>query len=448
MAEVDLGIPGLEWRATLGRGGSGTVYEASDDTHGRVVAVKVLDTDLDDTVRRRFDRERRAMGSLGSHPHIVTVLTSGFSDLGHPYLVMERIPGGTLADRLRERLLSVDEVVTIGVKLADALGAAHRAGIVHCDVKPANVMLDDDDQPVLTDFGIASVVSDRSMRVTVSATPSFAAPEILQGRDPDERSDIYSLAATLFACLDGHPPYGNTSETMLGVLYQIINAPVPTTTRTDVSPAVSDALYRAMAKDPDDRPATMAEFADELQGRTAPAQTDLPSSSAPSEPGTPGSVTPDHAEVRRARWPIVAGALLALAALVLALVVWTNRGDDEVAVPMIEGLPLTEATVAIEEVGLIAEHPPACASAIARTADPAAGTSVAAGSTIELTIDACIVPDFVGLRLPEAIDVVMTIDGLSISWDDYCDDLVLGQDPPAGTALDFGSSIAIELRPC
>ncbi|MEZ5227283.1 MAG: protein kinase [Acidimicrobiales bacterium] len=446
MAEVDLGIPGYEWRSTLGRGGSGTVHEAFDTVHGRTVAVKVLDTMIDDTIRRRFDRERRAMGSLGSHPNVVTVLTSGYSAHDQPYLVMERLEGGSLADVLRSGPLTVDQVVTIGVQLADALAAAHRSGIVHCDVKPANVLLTDDHRPQLTDFGIASIATDRSMRMTVSATPSYAAPEILQGRDPDQRADIYSLAATLFACLDGYPPYGNTSETMLGVLYQIINAPVPTLERAGVPAHVGAALRQAMAKDPEDRPATMAEFADLLTGTTA-ASASTPVPAVTSVVGPDVGVAPSSG--RRRRTLILGTAVAVVAAVTAALVVRAaTRGPDQVAIPDVGGMPLVEATGALEQVGLEPDHDPACDSAIARATTPAAGSEVDTGASVAVDIDACIVPDFVGMRLPEAIDLIMTIDGLSISWDDYCDDLVLGQDPAPGTALDFGSSIAIELRPC
>ncbi len=470
MAGVDLGIEGLVWQATLGRGGSGTVYQAFDEAHGRTVAVKILDTSLDETSKRRFDRERRAMGSVGSHPNIITVLTSGVSAHDRPYLVMEQMPGGSLADRLRSGPLAVDEVIDIGLRLADALDAAHRAGIVHCDVKPANVLLAQDHRPILSDFGIASVASDRSMRVTVSATPSFAAPEILQGRDPDQRSDIYSLAATLFACLEGHPPYGSTSETMLGVLYQIINDPVPTATRDDTPPAVIAALRHTMAKEPGDRPADMMTFANELRGNhvtstTGSAPVDRPAVPNPSaapdhrapvvpEPSNhqPDRTEPEPSDRRghRSLLTIVVGAALALIALVGAAGAtrgWFG-GETQVDVPDVSDLALADAVTVLEERGLAVEHEPACESAVARASTPEGGTRVDPATTVDLVIDPCVVPNFVGIRLPDAIDLIMTIDGLSISWDDYCDDLVLGQEPAEGTAVDFGSTIAIELRAC
>ncbi len=441
MVDVDLGIPGLEWQSTLGRGGSGTVYRAFDEAHGRQVAVKVLDRALDDPGRRRFDRERRAMGSLGSHPNIVTILTSGVSSHGLPYLVMDQMPNGSLADRLRNGPLDADQVVDIGRHLADALAAAHRAGIVHCDVKPENVLMSDTGVPMLTDFGIASVAGDLTMRVTVSATPSFGAPEILNGRDPDRRSDIYSLAATLFACLEGHPPYGETSETMLGVLYQIINGPVPTIERADVPPHVVRALEQAMAKDPDDRPATMDDFAAELTGKATVGTAPVPVAAGPEHQSA--------TIVRRGRRSTLAGVAVLGLLVIGVLGRWLVVGDDDrIEVPDITGLALTDATKAVVAAGLTSDHGPACESAVVRSSEPPVGTAVDPESVVTLDIAPCIVPDFVGMRLQEAIDLVITIDGLSISWDDYCEDVVLGQSPPAGSAVDVDATIAIELRPC
>ncbi len=454
MAEVDLGIPGLEWRSTLGRGGSGTVYQAFDEAHGRQVAVKVLDRALDDPGRRRFDRERRAMGALSSHPNIVTILTSGVSSHGLPYLVMDQMPNGSLADQLRNGPLDVDQVIDIGRHLASALGAAHRAGIVHCDVKPDNVLMSDTGVPMLTDFGIASVAGDLSMRVTVSATPSFGAPEILNGRDPDRRSDIYSLAATLFACLDGHPPFGETSETMLGVLYQILNDPVPVIERSDVPTHVVRALQRAMAKDPDERPATMDDFAaeltDETPARTTPART-IPARTTPVAPVPPAARPGDRSAtiVRRGRRSTFAGVAVIGLLVIGILGRWlVAGGGDQIEVPDVAGLALTDASKVIFAAGLTSEHGPACESAVVRSSEPAAGTAVDPDSVITLAIDPCIVPDFVGMRLQEAIDLIITIDGLSISWDDYCEDVVLDQSPSAGSVVEVDTTIAIELRPC
>lgn len=449
MTGVDLGIRGLEWRATLGRGGSGTVYAAFDAEHGREVAVKVLDaTTVDDALRRRFDRERRAMGSVGSHPNIVNILTSGFSEHGHPYLVMDRIKGGTLADALRHGPLDVDTVVEIGVQLGDALGAAHQAGIVHCDVKPENVMLGDDRVPLLTDFGIASVTTDRSMRMTVSATPSFAAPEILQGREPDARSDLYSLAATLFACLEGRAPYGDTSETMLGVLYQIINDPVPRAERADLPPAVAAALHRAMAKEPDDRHPDVAAFTTELSHARVSGRDSTARPTA--QQTTQASAHTASGEATNPRRRTMIGAVAALALLIglgVGAQSWLG-GDDLVAVPDLADQPLTEAVAALADLGLATEPGPACASAVARSSDPAAGSLVGPNTNVVIDFDPCIVPNFVDLRLAEAIELVVSIDGLSIEWGDYCNDLVLGQEPPAGTAVAYDTTIAIELRPC
>ncbi|MEM9713183.1 MAG: protein kinase [Actinomycetota bacterium] len=261
---MDLGIEGLEWREVVGHGGFGTVHLAHDVDHGRDVAVKVLGPLADEDEERRFDRERRLMGQLSAHPNIVTIHTSGVSALGVPYLVMEYVTGGSLADRFEAGALDPAEVVEIGIALADALGDAHEAGILHRDIKPPNILMGRGDTPMLTDFGIASAASDLSMRDTISATPAYAPPEVLNGREVDERGDVYSLAATLHACLTGDGPYSASGQPVLTVLNRIANDPVPMVDRDDVPAGLTTLLHRCLSKDPDERPIDMAAFRSEL----------------------------------------------------------------------------------------------------------------------------------------------------------------------------------------
>jgi serine/threonine protein kinase len=148
-------VPGLERPEAIGRGGFGVVYAADEPAFGRRVAVKVLTTRIgDDEARRGFERECRAMGTLSGHPHIVAVHRGGTTDKGEPYIVMEFMAGGSLADRMAlTGPLAWSEVLEIGILIAGALETAHRAGILHLDVKPANVLMSRFAEPALGDFG-------------------------------------------------------------------------------------------------------------------------------------------------------------------------------------------------------------------------------------------------------------------------------------------------------
>jgi serine/threonine protein kinase len=144
----------------LARGGQSVVYKARDIEHGRTVAVKVLHGVLDDDARARFDRERRTMGSLSAHPGIVTVFSSGFTPNGSPYLVMELMEGGSLADAILRRWPMVwTDAFAIGAQIADALDTAHGAGVIHGDVKPENLLQSSYSETKLTDLGVSSLAS-------------------------------------------------------------------------------------------------------------------------------------------------------------------------------------------------------------------------------------------------------------------------------------------------
>lgn len=448
---MDIGVPGLDIGKTLGQGGFGTVHTARDVDHGRDVAVKILNISTDDAARRRFDRERRAMGSLSSHPNIVTVYTSGYTDDERPYIVMELVQGGTLADRIARGPMPWTEVKTIGLGLIDAVLAGHEAGVIHRDIKPANVLLTTTGQAKLTDFGIAAVASDDSQRVTVSATPAYAAPEILQGRDADERSDMYSLAATLFACLRGGQPYGSSGDGMLGVLSKIVNDPVPELGEDTGVPATAVAALRsAMAKEASERPVDMVAFRDAFSGASEVAGSTQSHRAVGATPAIDGGAVDDDSSTRGTMRGLIGAGLLAVAA-VIALAAFVMSGDDEavVLVPDVAGASVPDAVADVRESGLdVVPVGAVCDSAVVRGSDPAGGTDVAASTAVTLEVDACIVPDFVGMRLDDAVDLILTIDGLSIGWPDYCDDVVLSQTPEAGTAVAYGTNIDIALTPC
>src|SRR5271163_1204263 len=185
---AELGFDGVE---EIGRGGFGVVYRCAQPQLDRSVAVKVLTNDLDPDNLDRFMREQRAMGRLSGHPHIVTVLQVGTTLSGRPFIVMPYHGKGSLLARVsRDGPLDWRETLSIGVKLAGGLEAAHRAGILHRDVKPGNVLLTDYGEPQLTDFGLARIADGFETRAgVVMGSPAFIAPELLEGATPTTGSD-------------------------------------------------------------------------------------------------------------------------------------------------------------------------------------------------------------------------------------------------------------------
>ena len=325
-------VGGYSTEVELGRGGFGTVYRATDQTHGRNVALKVLDRLDDEGAQRRFDRERRAMGTLSGHPNIAVVYNSGFTADQRPFIAMELLTGGSLADLLDRRgPLSADEVVEIGVQLCDALAHAHAGGVLHLDMKPENVLFSEFGNVKVVDFGIAALVDDQRT-TTILATPAYADPRVLDGESGTTSSDIYGVAATLYTLLSGTTPYASTSGAM-ETFNRIANDPVPRVERADVPPALADCLERAMAKDPAQRPASMVEFRKQLVDAVRPPTPSALATSAPPPTAAPlvaDPAIPPRVATKPGNATIAGIGLLALAALLLVgIVAFVVLGGDE-----------------------------------------------------------------------------------------------------------------------
>jgi hypothetical protein len=274
----------------IGAGGMGVVWRAYDQRLGRDVAVKRLharaglDPAQAEVWSHRAMREARITARL-HHPHAVPVFDVVEHD-GQPCLVMQYFPSRSLAELLAERgRMPVPEVARIGAEVASALAAAHRAGIVHRDVKPANVLIAPDGTARITDFGIAHALGDVSLTTTgmVTGTPAYLAPEVARGGDASPASDVFSLGSTLYTALEGHPPFG-TSENAMALLHLVASGDVVPPERAG---AVSPLLVRMLTADPASRP-TMDEVAAGLSapGDPSPAVA-LPAddeATAPSEP--------------------------------------------------------------------------------------------------------------------------------------------------------------------
>ncbi|WP_308706084.1 protein kinase domain-containing protein [Nocardia nova] len=250
----------------IGRGGFGVVYRCTQRALDRTVAVKILASELEEN-RERFIREQRAMGRLTGHPNIVGVLEVGETSTRRPYLVMPYYERGSLDARIRSNgPLSVEDVLRLGVKLSGALEAAHCAGILHRDVKPANILFTDYGEPALTDFGIAHLAEGfKTATGIVTGSPAFTAPEVLGGDTPSRVSDVYGLGATLFSALTGHAAFERRSgEKLVAQFLRITTQPLPDLGNRSVPDDLSAAIETAMSRDPRHRP-TAAAFGRQLQ---------------------------------------------------------------------------------------------------------------------------------------------------------------------------------------
>ena len=257
-------VPGLTGLTLLARGGYATVFRATQPSVGREVAVKVENRRLEsDKDQRRFVREARAAGRMSSHPHVVDLFDVGVTDDGHPYMIME-LCDGTFADRMRQGPSSPAEVRSMGSKIADALADAHALGVLHRDVKPANILITRFGEPALADFGLAVLAETRESSITIELTPAYAAPEMFHHGRPQPASDVYALSATLYALLRGRPPrWQEGHDPTLASLVDMFAEPVPDL--PDVPADLTAVLRRGMANDPVSRP-DAGELRDELAG--------------------------------------------------------------------------------------------------------------------------------------------------------------------------------------
>jgi serine/threonine protein kinase len=276
----------------LGRGGMATVYLAHDLKHGRPVALKLLRPALAATVSAdRFRREITTAARL-QHPHILSVHDSGETD-GLLWYTMPYVRGESLRDRIaREGALPLGDALRIATEAGRALNYAHREGVIHRDVKPENILLTEDGDTLVADFGIARALGGpNEQRLTQAGlalgTPAYMAPEQATGeRTVDARTDQYSLAIVCFEMLAGRPPYKGSSGA--AIIAQRFTFPVPSVRalRDDVPTHVDAAVQRALALDPAERFGTVAEF---LRALGAPIATPAAGVRAIGEPGAPAA---------------------------------------------------------------------------------------------------------------------------------------------------------------
>jgi serine/threonine-protein kinase len=411
-------------RRQIARGGMGVVWEAHDTVLDRRVAVKVLSPALaaDQRFLERFRREARAAAGL-THGNVAQVFDYG-EDGSTRFIVLELVDGETLADRLRRQgTLPPDEAARIGAHTADALEAAHRTGIVHRDVKPANIMLTRTGGVKVMDFGIAAAAHASSLTATGSllGTAAYMSPEHASGEPATPASDIYALSVVLYEAITGAPPFDLETPIATAAAH-VHTAPAPVRSMVpDVPAPLAAAIERGLAKEPAARPASAAAFADQL--RAGGAAGDASSATAPTErlrvhPTDPLPAPQTRSRtVSRPRRRRPTGAIL-IGVSIAALLVWA----------LIAALARDGTTT-----------PPAAQSPQGASSSPA--RSVTAPVIVPATV--------IGMSVKDATTALNAL-GITVSSivrvdspPDTPENVVVGTDPRPGTTLGPDSGVTL-----
>jgi serine/threonine-protein kinase len=322
----------------IATGGMAEVWSATDLDLDRPVAIKVLHPHLgsDATFVDRFRREAVAAARL-AHPGIVAIYDT-YSGAEGEAIVMELVDGTNLRARIDQGRLDPPEAIDIAVRVAEALEVAHQAGLVHRDIKPANILLCDDQRVMVADFGIAKLTEDQdhTQEGTMLGTAKYLAPEQVEGKAVDGRTDVFSLGVVLFEMVCGQPPFQADTDAATALARLHHDAPLARTFRADVPAALEQVLAKAMAREPDERYSSVAELRTALNALGAgrlppPTISPVPDSTvieAPVDATPPGGV-PTFVESER-RWllPALLIMLVAVALGVAAVLLGRNLGNE------------------------------------------------------------------------------------------------------------------------
>jgi serine/threonine-protein kinase len=325
--DTDIFPPRYRGAHQIARGGMGEIYRATDTTLGRAVAIKILAERYasDDGVRQRFTREALAAARLSGQRNTVTIYDVGEHN-DRPYIVMEYLGGGSLEDVLRDQGAQPPERAFRWLEqAAGALDAAHGEGVVHRDVKPANLMLDRTGNVHVADFGIASAAGMDSLTATgtVLGTAGYLSPEQAMGDRATPASDLYGLGVVAYELLTGKRPFAADSPTAEASAH--VNAPVPSVCDTSALPCELDPVFRqALAKEPSARYGSAAEFVAALRAALADAAGSTRALAAVPPPAPPA---PAPRPVRSSGWPLLAAIVLGAAIVGAALAYLLTRDD-------------------------------------------------------------------------------------------------------------------------
>ncbi|HUZ37371.1 MAG TPA: Stk1 family PASTA domain-containing Ser/Thr kinase [Streptosporangiaceae bacterium] len=478
-----------ELDGVVGRGGMAEVFRARDIRLDRVVAVKTLREDLarDQTFQARFRREAQSAASL-NHPSIVAVYDTGedMSEPAHvPYIVMEYVDGRTLRDLLRDdRRLLPERALEITDGVLRALDYSHRAGIVHRDIKPGNVMLTRNGEVKVMDFGIARAVSDAQATMTQTAqvigTAQYLSPEQARGERVDARSDLYSTGCLLYELLTGRPPF--LGDSPVAIAYQHVREnPVPPSRLDPEIPQWADSIVlKAMAKDPGQRYQSATDMRTDIQRalsgvpvaapRTAGYGTTQRMGGGATMTAGPTRAIPGYqygpeddgyggGGPRRRAWLWWAiGAALVLAVLGGVTYAFFSGGGGT-PVPLVTGIPVAQAKTEIIKAGLkpvvVQQASVTTRKGYVISSSPPEGNKVAAGSVVTLTVSTgppkVKIPDVVTQSEPDARNTLVNagfkVTEVTDQNSTAAPNTVVRQNPPAGTAVTQGSTVTLYVSP-
>ncbi|GGE96742.1 Stk1 family PASTA domain-containing Ser/Thr kinase [Mycetocola zhadangensis] len=474
----------------IGRGGMANVYRGTDTKLGRTVAIKILKADLatDPAFRTRFRQEAQAASRM-AHPTIVRVFDAGEetvkSDDGRvtrePFIVMEYVHGETLKTVIAEGPIEASRAVTIAEGILTALEYSHRAGVVHRDIKPGNVMITTEGNVKVMDFGIARAVSDSSSTVAqttaILGTASYFSPEQAKGETVDARTDLYSTGVVLFEMLTGRAPF--RGDTAVAVAYQHVSetAVKPSSVNSKVSPALDSVVMRALKKDRYERYQTAAEFRDDVElagsgkipvhrdnDEVATALFGPSPTAASSTEQALRQLTSDDSVTRTQRRPPVVwiwAGIASVAVVMIAVMIWVlSLGSAQPlpaasrAVPDLAGVSEQSAVDTLSELDLVASvvneiSPDVAQGTVIRT-DPGEGSKVPPKTVVRVVVSTgaptVAVPD-VSNKSTEQAQTDLTGAGLSVgainreNSPDKAAGTVISTDPVAATEVAEGTTV-------
>ena len=369
----------------LGRGAMGVVFEATHETLGQRVAIKVLRSDDDERATKRFVREAKLAARLGS-PHVVKVLDVDHTEDDVPYIVMERLEGRDLAAEVEARgAIPLDESVRWMVAVCDAMVEAHAAGVIHCDLKLSNVFLCNDGTVKVLDFGVAALGAgevESSTVTNVAGTTRYMAPEQLLGEAPDPKSDVWAVGVMAYRLVAGRFPYEapTAAAQMLAIME---GCPPIASIVPDVDPALARAIHGALGRTLEERCASMETLREELRASLGPARVSCPSEAPSPKSGARRAASdpppPDAARSRAAKVVVVAAGIGLALVIGRDLIRRRNEAIDAQRADAVVASPSAPApapaSASASSVASSAPATSAASSSVPRAASAAASTA-------------------------------------------------------------------------